>query len=135
MTIDANLFAEVDKLFEAYDKPGVPGCALAIIHESEIVYKRGYGLANLEYDILITPSTVFDIASVSKQFTAACALLLELQGKLRLEDDIHKYLPELNYKQPITLLNLIHHTSGIPDYLVLMGFAGSRFTTTIPQDN
>lgn len=133
MTVNPELFAEVDKLFEAYDKPDVPGCALAIIHEGEIIYKRGYGLANLEYDIAITPSTVFDIGSVSKQFTAACALLLEFQGKLKLEDDIHAYLPELNYKQPITLSNLIHHTSGTPDYLALMSFAGLPFYNDYPE--
>jgi CubicO group peptidase (beta-lactamase class C family) len=133
MVIDPRLFTKVDQLFEAYDKPDVPGCALAIIHEGAIIYKRGYGLANLEYDIPISPSTVFDIGSVSKQFTAACALLLEHQGKLRLEDDIHQYLPELNYKQPIILLNLIYHTSGIPDYLVLMQFAGMPFYNDYPE--
>jgi CubicO group peptidase (beta-lactamase class C family) len=133
MVIDPRLFTKVDQLFEAYDKPDVPGCALAIIHEGAIIYKRGYGLANLEYDVPISPSTVFDIGSVSKQFTAACALLLEYQGKLKLEDDINKYVPELNYKQPVTLLNLIHHTSGIPDYLTLMGLAGMPFYNDYPE--
>lgn len=133
MTINPEHFTDVDKLFVMYDKPDMPGCALAIIHEGEIIYKRGYGLANLEYDIPITPSTVFDIGSVSKQFTAACALLLEYQGKLKLEDDISKYLPELTYKQPISLLKLIHHTSGIPEYLELMSFAGMPFYNDYPE--
>jgi CubicO group peptidase (beta-lactamase class C family) len=133
MTIDPTLFTDVDKLFEAYDKPAVPGCALAIIHEGEIIYKRGYGLANLEDDVPITPSTVFDIASVSKQFTAACALLLEGQGKLTLEDDIQNYLPELSYKKTITLRHLIHHTSGIPDYCVLMALAGMSWHNDYPE--
>jgi CubicO group peptidase (beta-lactamase class C family) len=133
MTINPELFADVDKLFATYDKPEVPGCALAIIHKGEIIYKRGYGLANLEHDVPITPATVFDIGSVSKQFTAACALVFEYQEKLKLEDNISKYLPELNYKQPITLLNLIYHTSGIPDYLELMSFAGMPFYNDYPK--
>jgi CubicO group peptidase (beta-lactamase class C family) len=114
MKLEPEVFAEVDKLFANYDKPNVPGCSIAIIHEGEIIYKRGYGLANLEHGVPNTPSTVFDIGSVSKQFTAACALLLEYQHKLSLDDDITKYLPELSYQHKISLRHLIHHTSGIP---------------------
>jgi CubicO group peptidase (beta-lactamase class C family) len=133
MKINPEVFAEVDKLFAAYDKPDVPGCSIAIIHEGEIIYKRGYGLANLEHAVPNTPSTVFDIGSVSKQFTAACALLLEFQNKLSLDDDITKYLPELKYDHKITLRHLIHHTSGIPDYLELMGLAGMPFHNDYPE--
>lgn len=133
MKINPEVFKEVDKLFASYDKPEVPGCTLAVIHEGEIVYKRGYGLANLEYRIPNTPSTVFDIGSVSKQFTAACALLLEFQNKLSLDDDIKKYLPELSYQHRITLRHLIHHTSGIPDYLELMSLAGMPFYNDYPE--
>ncbi len=130
---DPNLFTEVDKLFAAYDKPAMPGCALAIIHKGEIIYKRGYGLANLEYDIPITPATIFDIGSASKQFTAACALLLEYQGKLSLTDNIQKYLPELKYTHPVTILDLIHHSSGIPDYIELMTLAGMTLYNDYPK--
>jgi CubicO group peptidase (beta-lactamase class C family) len=133
MKINPEVFKEVDKLFVNYDKPNVPGCSLAIIHEGKIIYKRGYGLANLEYDIPNTPSTVFDIGSVSKQFTAACALLLEYQNKLSLDDDITKYLTELKYDHTITLCHLIHHTSGIPDYLELMSLAGLPFYNDYPE--
>jgi CubicO group peptidase (beta-lactamase class C family) len=133
MKINPQVFAEIDKLFATYDKPDMPGCSLAIIHEGEIIYKRGYGLANLEHSIPNSPSTVFDIGSVSKQFTAACALLLEYQHKLSLDDDITKYLPELKYDHNITLRHLIHHTSGIPDYLELMSLAGMPFYNDYPE--
>jgi CubicO group peptidase (beta-lactamase class C family) len=126
-------FREIDKLFADYDKPDAPGCAIAIIHEGEMIYKRGYGLANLEHAIPNTPSIVFDIGSVSKQFTATCALLLEYQHKLSLDDDITKYLPELKYNHKITLRHLIHHTSGIPDYLELMSLAGLPFYNDYPE--
>ncbi len=127
MQIKPSILKKVDGLFKAYNKPDVPGCAVGIIHRGKLIYKKGFGSANLEYTIPISPSTVFDIASISKQFTAACALVLEYQGKLSLQDDIRKYLPELRYKQKITPLHLIHHTSGIPDYCELMGLAGMPF--------
>jgi CubicO group peptidase (beta-lactamase class C family) len=133
MKLNSEVFVEVDKLFAAYDKPDMPGCSLAIIHEGEIIYKCGYGLANLEHGVPNTPSTVFDIGSVSKQFTAACALLFEYQHKLSLDDDITKYLSELSYKHTITLRHLIHHTSRIPDYLELMGLAGMPFHNDYPE--
>jgi len=85
----------VDAIFADLTKPGSPGCALGVYRDGKIVYAKGYGLANLEEDVPITPQSVFDIASLSKQFTAASIVLLERQGKLRLDDDVRKYLPEL----------------------------------------
>src|SRR5499433_1980439 len=103
--------AQVDKVFARFDKPDSPGCALAVIKDGEIIYKRGYGMADLNRKIPISPATVFNIASTSKQFTAACATLLAQQGKLSLDDDIRKYLPELpDFGSPITIRPLIHHT-------------------------
>src|SRR5262245_8137550 len=96
--------ARVDKLFERWDKPASPGCALAVVRDGNILYKRGYGLANLEYDIPITPSTIFHVASVSKQFTAMAITLLAHEGKLSLDDDVRKYLPEVpDFGKVITL--------------------------------
>ena len=116
---------KVDKLFAKWDSTVSPGASLAIIHNGEIIYKRGYGMANLEHDVPITSQTVFRIGSTSKQFTAACIAILSLQGKLSLDDDIRKYLPELpDYSKPITVRNLLHHTSGIRDYLVLADLSG-----------
>src|SRR5229473_2069798 len=104
--------ARVDSLFAVWDKSGSPGAAVAVVSNGEIIYKHGYGFANLEYDIPITPVMVFHVASVSKQFTAMAILLLEKQGKLSIDDDIHKYLPELaDFGARITLHHLLNHTS------------------------
>jgi CubicO group peptidase (beta-lactamase class C family) len=121
------LTARVDQIFANWDKPDSPGCALAIIKDGKIIYQRGYGMADLEYDIPISPSSVFYIGSVSKQFTAFAVALLAQQGKLALDDDVRKYLPELpDYGTPITIRHLIHHTSGLRDYNTLVALAGRR---------
>src|SRR5829696_6220313 len=86
---------QVDKIFAGWNKPDSPGCALAIVKDGRIIYKRGYGMANLEHDIPIASTTIFDTGSVSKQFTAMSVLLLAEAGKLSLDDDIRKYMPEL----------------------------------------
>lgn len=115
----------VDKLFAEWDSPSSPGAAIAVIKDGEIIYKQGYGMANLEHDIPVTSKTVFRIASTSKQFTAACIVMLDLQGKLSLDEKICKYFPELSsiYK-PVTIRHLVHHTSGIRDYVGLQTMAG-----------
>jgi CubicO group peptidase (beta-lactamase class C family) len=107
--------AVVDAIFASWDVRGSPGCALAVARDGILVYSRGYGYANLDYDIPITPQTVFDVASITKQF----------KGKLSLEDDVRKWLPELpEYDSPITLQHMIYHTSGLRDYLNLFPLAG-----------
>lgn len=117
--------AKVDALFTDVDKSDSPGYAVAVIQDGKVVHARGYGMADLERDVKITPQSVFDIGSTSKQFTAASILLLEAEGKLSLSDDIRKYLPEMPaYERPVTIAHLIHHTSGIRDYLTLMTLAG-----------
>jgi CubicO group peptidase (beta-lactamase class C family) len=117
--------AAVDEVFTDLAKLGSPGCALGVYRDGKIIYARGYGLANLEENIPITPASVFDIGSTSKQFTAASILLLEKQGKLSVNDDVRKYVPELpDYGQKITILHLLNHTSGLRDYLTLMELAG-----------
>jgi CubicO group peptidase (beta-lactamase class C family) len=120
-----SLTDKVDQLFGQWDKPDSPGCAVGVIRDGQFVYKRGYGMANLEYNIPISPTTIFEIASTSKQFTAMSIALLARQGKLSLDDDIRKYLPEMRqYQRPVTIRHLIHHTSGIRDYSALMFYAG-----------
>ena len=117
--------AAVDEVFSDLTKAGSPGCALGVYRDGKIVYSKGYGLANLEENVPITPQSVFDIGSTSKQFTAASILLLEKQGKLSVNDDVRKYIPELpDYGQKITILHLLNHTSGLRDYLTLMELAG-----------
>ncbi len=128
---------KVDKLFSKWDSTVSPGAALAIIKDGKIIYKRGYGMANLEHNIPITPTSVFRIGSTSKQFTASCIAILALQGKISLDDNIRKYIPELpKYEKPITIRHLVHHTSGIRDYLTLADIAAlpnDQFYT--PEDS
>jgi CubicO group peptidase (beta-lactamase class C family) len=122
-----SLEEKVDRLFAEWDKPDSPGVALAVIKNGSIVYKRGYGSANLEYNIPITPATVFQAASVSKQFTAFAIALLAQKKKLSPDDDIRKYLTELpDFGTPITIKHLIHHTSGLIDIFELLCPAGWR---------
>jgi len=122
---DEKSAAAVDEVFSDFTKPGSPGCALAVYRDGKIIYAKGYGLANIEENVAITPQSVFDIGSTSKQFTAASILLLEKQGKLSVNDDVRKYIPELpSYGQKITILQLLNHTSGLRDYLALMELAG-----------
>ncbi len=103
-----------------------PGCSVAVIQDGRIVFEQGLGLANLEHSIPNTPETVFRLASMSKQFTAACVVLLSLDGALSLEDPIRKWIPELHEcADPISLLHLIHHVSGLPDYLGMMNHLGN----------
>jgi CubicO group peptidase (beta-lactamase class C family) len=117
--------AGVDEIFADLTAPGSPGCALAVAQDGKILYEKGYGLASIELNVPITPETVFDIGSTSKQFTAASILLLEKQGKLKVDDDVRKYIPELpDYGKKITILNLLNHTSGLRDYLELMALGG-----------
>jgi CubicO group peptidase (beta-lactamase class C family) len=127
----------VDKLFSKWDSTVSPGAALAIIKDGKIIYKRGYGMANLEHNIPITPTSVFRIGSTSKQFTASCIAILALQGKISLDDDVRKYIPELpKYERPITIRHLLHHTSGIRDYLTLasiVAWPDDQFYT--PEDS
>jgi CubicO group peptidase (beta-lactamase class C family) len=125
----------VDRVFSEWDKPDSPGCSLAVIQYGEIIYKRGYGMANLELDVPIRPDSIFDIGSTSKQFTALSVLLLSRRGVLSLDDPIQKYLPEIpGYGAPVTIRHLIHHTSGIRDYLTLMAIANMPFENDYQED-
>jgi CubicO group peptidase (beta-lactamase class C family) len=122
---DEKTSAAVDEIFADLAKPGSPGCALGVYRDGKIIYAKGYGMANLESNVPITPSSVFDIGSTSKQFTAASILLLEKQGKLSVNDEVRKYIPELpDYGKKITIRHLLNHTSGLRDYLALMELAG-----------
>lgn len=126
---------QVDEIFAEWNKPDVPGGALGVVKEGKLVYTRGYGSADLEHDVKITPSTVFYIGSVSKQFVTFCILLLEEQGKLNLDDPIQKYLPDFPvYESPLTIRHFIHHTSGVRDYLTLMDLKGRSYLDHITVD-
>ncbi len=127
--------AKIDSIFASYHSQS-PGVAVAIVKDGKVIFKKGYGMANLNYNIPITTQTVFDIASVSKQFTAFAIYLLENEGKISLEDEVKKYIPELpEYASAIKIKHLLAHTSGLRDYGALTSIAGYYITdiTTTPQ--
>jgi CubicO group peptidase (beta-lactamase class C family) len=118
---------KVDQLFAAFEKPGSPGCSVGIIRNSSFVYKKSFGYASLEFGVPLTPESVFYVASVSKQFTAASVVLAAEQGYLSLDDDVHKYLPELpDYGHSVTLRQMLHQTSGFRDFFDLIELAGGK---------
>src|SRR6266496_2534150 len=130
----------VDAIFADLTRPGSPGCALGIYRDGKVIYAKGYGLANVEENVPITPETVFDIGSVSKQFTAAAIVLLQQQDKLRLDDDVRKYVPELpDYSvqggRRITIFDLLSNTVVFRDIVFLFLLVGFNFdNVTTDQD-
>ena len=134
--LSASQSKEIDKLFANYDDINAPGAAIAVLKDGEIVFKKGYGSANLEYDIPVTSSTVFHVASVSKQFTVFAILLLAEEGKLSFDDDIRTYVPEVpDFGETITLRHLASHTSGLRDQWNLLVMAGWRFDDVITTEH
>lgn len=126
---------KADSIINHYSQPDAPGMAIGIIRNGKVTYKKTYGLANLEDRISVTDSTAFDIASVSKQFTAFIALMAEQDGKLSLNDDIRTYLPELKHlPYTITIRQLANHTHGLPDFTNIKRLQGfgmeSQITNT-----
>jgi len=123
--LPAPLTARIDSVFARFILAGSPGCALGVMRDGRLAYARGYGLASVELGVPITPATIFDLGSVSKQFTAMAVVLLAQDGKLRLDDEIQKFLPELpRFAKPVTIRQLLHHTSGIRDYIDLLVWSG-----------
>ena len=124
----------IDALFAAWNKPAAPGAVLAVIKDGKIVRTAAYGMADIERAAPNKISTPFHVASVSKQFTAFAVHLLAQEGKLGLDDDIRKYLPELqDFGTTITIRQLIHHTSGLRDQWALLGLAGWRLEDVITE--
>jgi CubicO group peptidase (beta-lactamase class C family) len=117
---DGTLQKQIDNIFSAYNKNHSPGYAVAVVKGQKVLYAKGFGLANLDYQIPITTRSGFDIASVSKQFTGACIALLIMDGKLSLDMPASRFIPELSkYKDTITVAHLLYNTSGITDYFRL----------------
>ena len=131
----AALSAKVDQLFSIVDPRIAPGCAVAVIKDGRIVHKKGYGLADLDHDVPITPSTVFQVGSLSKQFTATAILLLAQDGKLSLDDEVKKHIAEFpDFGERVTIRHLLHHTSGVRDQLQLLALTGWRYTQDLITD-
>lgn len=134
VTDSGNAGEQIDRLFAPWHRLDSPGYAVAVVRDGAVVYQRGYGMADFEHDVPITPTSVFDIGSTSKQFTAACVLLLANQGWLSLSDELSKYIPATGiYTTPITIRHLLDHTSGIRDYLTLMVLAGLSTRNDYPD--
>ena len=124
------LTTHVDSVFSRYSGSS-PGCAVGVYQNGATIFAKGYGIANVEYDIPITPTTPFIVGSVSKQFTAAAIALLVEEKRISLDDDVRKYVPELpDYGTRITIDHLVHHTSGLRDWWELVGMAGLRYDDT-----
>ena len=118
----------INRVFAPWTSTNAPGCAVGVSQNGNVVFENGYGMANLEHDVPITPASIFHVASVSKQFTAAAIMLLVREGKLSLDDEVRKHVPEVPaYPQRITIRQLLHHTSGLRDQWDLLIMARGRF--------
>ena len=126
-TSDPAIVARVDAVFSDYAGASGPGCSLGVIRDGSLVHAAGYGTANLDHGIPNGPATIFRTGSVSKQFTAGAIALLAIRGELELDAPVQRYIPEFpDYPDPPTVRHLVHHTSGVRDYIVLMSLAGNR---------
>lgn len=120
-----SLASQVDRIFAPFTAAGSPGCLVGIARGGETLLAKGYGLANLEYEIPLTAQSISESGSVAKQFTAAAVALLHLDGKLSLDDDVRTHLPELHdFGARITVRHLLTHTSGLRDQWALLGLMG-----------
>ena len=127
---------EIDTFFKQLFKQNVPGGAIGIIKDGELMYSKGYGIADLEHDIKINSSSVFNTCSISKEFVSFSLLLLEEQGKLNLDDTVQTYLPDFpEYDAPLTIRHFINHTSGIRDVKELIHLKGKNiFDNLEPEE-
>jgi CubicO group peptidase (beta-lactamase class C family) len=122
-SIDSRIAA----IFAPFARTDAPGCVVAVFRAGAVLYTGGFGMADVSHDIPLTDTTRMLIASTSKQFTAMAVLLLEAEGKIRLNDDIRRYIVELPmFGQPITIRHLLNHTSGLRDSWNLFDMAGWR---------
>jgi len=125
-TLSPEAAQAVDAVFADIDAAG-PGCAVGVVANQSLAYGNGYGLANLDYGLPITTRSNFYLGSVGKQFTAAAVLHAARAGHLSLDDPIQTWFPEIpEYETPTSVRHLIHHTSGLRDYLTLLSLAGLR---------
>jgi CubicO group peptidase (beta-lactamase class C family) len=127
---------KIDRIFAQWNNADSPGFALAVSKAGKTVYSRGYGMADLDHKIPITPATVFHAASLAKQFTAMCIMLLVGKAKLSLSDEVHKLVPELaNVSSHITIADMLHHVSGIRDQWELVTMAGWRLSDDVVTES
>lgn len=128
----ASTAKEIDRLFARWNTTDLPGCTLGVSRDGEQIVSRAYGMADLEHSLANRPDTIIEAGSVSKQFTAAAVLLLAQEGKLSLDDSVRKFIPELpDYGKPITVRELLTHTSGLRDWSFVEDVAGWPRTTRV----
>jgi CubicO group peptidase (beta-lactamase class C family) len=123
---DTSVTSTVDALFAEWTKPDSPGCGVGVARKGAVVYERGYGLANVEARIPITPASVFHVASISKQFTAMSVLLLAQRGQLSLDDGVRTHVPGWADSSRLTIRHLLTHTGGVRDAFMLRELAAAR---------
>src|SRR5687768_16500463 len=117
-----------DSIFQRFDRTDSPGCALGVYQDGNVLYARGYGMASLEHGIALSPRSVLDIGSISKQFTAMAILLLQKEGKLSIDDPVRKYIPEMPpYADKVTIRRALSQTSGLRDLYTMWGQTGRSF--------
>jgi CubicO group peptidase (beta-lactamase class C family) len=127
--------AQVDAIFAERETGEKPGCAVAIVKDGAVAYEKGYGMADLEHHVKITPQTAFDVASVAKQFTGLGVAMLTEQGKLQESEDIRNILPWVpDFGRTITIGNLLHHTSGLRDWPETLFLSGAEGSSPITLD-
>lgn len=130
-----NIGAGIDSIFATYGTNN-PGCAVAVVKDGQIIFTKGYGLASMDYKVPITASSIFDVASLSKQFTGFAISTLIQQGKISLNDDVRQYLPDFpKFEKVIAIGNLVHHTSGLRDWPEALEAAGWRYSELCSFDD
>ncbi|CAN5391012.1 hypothetical protein BH10ACI2_BH10ACI2_07660 [soil metagenome] len=134
----SKVIAAADKVIAtvAAKASAAPGCAIGVSLDGKSVYERAFGMADLEYSIPNTAQTIFESGSVAKQFTAASIVLLSLEGKLKLDDPVNKYITELpDYGAPLTIRHLMNHTGGVRDWGTVLSLTGfGRGDRVVSQD-
>jgi CubicO group peptidase (beta-lactamase class C family) len=126
--------AKVDALFAQWNKAGSPGCSVAVSRNGTVLYEHGYGMANVELGVPITTETILGAASISKQFTAMSILLLAQHGRLSIDDEVSRYVPEwMNHESHVTIRHLLTHTSGLREGFMLLGLAQQNVVENVNE--
>lgn len=126
---------DIDQLFSDFNSSDRPAVAALIIHKGEVIYKKGFGSEHLDYNSPVTPDTKFQLAGLSKNFTAFAIFLLEEQGKLSFDDDIRSYIPELPaYGKVVTIQHLLSQSSGLNGYWPLRTLSGLNYADVFTHD-
>jgi CubicO group peptidase (beta-lactamase class C family) len=116
---------EMDKLFDFWNRLDQPGFAVVVVKEGQVVYQKVFGLAGQEHAAAITPNTVFNVATLAQPFVGQAVAMLEDQGKLALDDDVRKFIPEVpDFGTPIRVRHLLYHSSGLRDWLPVVQLTG-----------